>query len=278
MLRGVDLDIRRGELIGLVGTTGAGKSTLCLTFNGLVPHYTGGTFEGSVEIDGLDTRRLTVADLSARVGLVFQDADAQLIMSTVEEECQLGPLSHGASRAEARAAAAEMLALLEISHLASRPASTLSGGQKQRAAIAAVMATSPEVLVLDEATSELDALMVHKLFAICDRLNRDRGTTIVIVSHEIELLAQHTGRIVLFHDGRVALDGPPAEVFRDRAAFARAGVRLPQVAQVAAGLEGSVPFGAPPLTEEAAASVLREALRGRASRQSGRPIPSAGPE
>lgn len=260
MLRGVSLELRRGEFVGLVGTTGAGKSTLCLALNGLIPHYTGGDFEGEVLVDGRDTRGLSVADLSARVGLVFQDADGQLVMSTVEEECLLGPLSQGLSRAEARARARAVLEVLEIGHLAGRSPQTLSGGQKQRTAIAAVLATAPEVLVLDEATSELDALTVHKLFAFCSRLNRERGTTILIVSHEMELLARHAGRLLLMSAGQILRDGPPREVLVDVAAFHAAGVRRPQVVELAELLGDSVAWPALPLDEDEAATVLRNRL------------------
>ena len=261
MLRGVSLELRRGEFVGLVGTTGAGKSTFCLTLNGLIPHYAGGDFQGEVTVDGQDTRRLTVADLSARVGLVFQDADAQLVMSTVEEECLLGPLSQGLSRAEARARARAMLDVLEIPHLAGRSPQTLSGGQKQRTAIAAVMATAPEVLVLDEATSELDALTVHKLFAFCARLNRERGTTILIVSHEMELLAQHADRLILMSEGRILLDGPPREVLSETATFHAAGVRLPQVVELADLLRNELSWSDVPVSESELESAVRRVLR-----------------
>ncbi|MBX5493370.1 MAG: ABC transporter ATP-binding protein, partial [Chloroflexi bacterium] len=197
VLRGVDLTLYEGEFVGLVGTTGAGKSTLCLTLNGLIPHYTGGVCEGRIEVAGRSTREQTVADLSTHVGLVFQDADAQLIMSTVEEECLLAPLSQGLPRAQARARAAQVLAALNASDLAHRAPQTLSGGQKQRAAIAAVLAAQPRLLVLDEATSELDALSVHRLFALCQQLNAEQGTTILLVSHEMELLARYAHRLLL---------------------------------------------------------------------------------
>ncbi|MFN8505922.1 ABC transporter ATP-binding protein, partial [Kouleothrix sp.] len=275
VLRGVDLALRRGEFVGLVGSTGAGKTTLCQALNGLIPHYTQGELRGAVHVSGRDTAALTVAELSASVGLVFQDADAQLVMSTVEEECLLGPLSQGLSHAEARARAHEALALLEISHLAQRSPQALSGGQKQRVAIAAVMVSRPEVLVLDEATSELDALMVGKIFALCERLNRELGTTIVLVSHELELLARHAHRLVLLHAGQVLLDAPPRAAFARPELFAQAGVRLPQVAQLALS---SPALGWPqlPLTEEEAMPVLAAALAAHAPATPAAVAPAAG--
>jgi energy-coupling factor transport system ATP-binding protein len=262
VLRGIDLTIHAGEFVGLVGTTGAGKSTLCLTFNGLIPHYTGGELEGAIHVEGRDTRELTVAELSATVGLVFQDADAQLIMSTVEEECVLAPLSQGLSRREARARAHAVLAELHALDLAERAPQTLSGGQKQRAAIAAVMTAEPRLLVLDEATSELDALSVHRLFALCARLNAERGTTIVLVSHEMELLATHATRLLLLQRGELVLDGPPRTVLRRLDAFRQAGVRLPQVAEFADRTAGRIPWPTLPLADDEAERVLRTTLAG----------------
>jgi energy-coupling factor transporter ATP-binding protein EcfA2 len=261
VLRGIDLVVERGEYVGLVGTTGAGKSTLCLTLNGLIPHYTGGVMEGEARVAGQDTRRLTVADLSATVGLVFQDADAQLTMSTVEEECLLAPLSQGASRREARARAHTVLTELDALHLRERAPQTLSGGQKQRVAIAAVLTAEPAMLVLDEATSELDALSVQRLFAHCDRLNAEHGTTILLVSHEMELLARHARRLLLLSEGRILLDGPPRAVLGELRAFRRAGVRLPQVAEFADRTRDLLPWREPPLDEAEAEAVLREAAR-----------------
>ena len=263
VLRGVDLTVRPGEFIGLVGSTGAGKTTFCQALNGLIPHYTQGELSGTVLVDGRDTARASVADLSGTVGLVFQDADAQLVMSTVEEECLFAPLSHGLSRREARARVRETMAMLEIEHLAERSPQTLSGGQKQRVAIAAAMVAHPKVLVLDEATSELDALMVHKIFDLCDRLNRELGTTIVLVSHEMELLARHARRIVLMSAGEVILDAPTREALGQAAAFERAGVRLPQVTQYALACGPSLRWPRVPMTEEEALPVVRQALAGR---------------
>jgi energy-coupling factor transport system ATP-binding protein len=260
VLQGMELALRRGEFVGLVGSTGAGKTTFCQTLNGLIPHYTRGKMSGTVLVKGQDTAELTVADLSGSVGLVFQDADAQLVMSVVEEECLLGPLSQGLSRRESRLRAQETLARLEISHLAERSPQALSGGQKQRVAIAAVMVTSPEVLVLDEATSELDALMVHKIFGLCERLNRELGTTILIVSHEMELLARHAQRLVLMSEGRIVLDRPTREALKQHDAFREAGVRLPQVSQYALALDSRLAWPSLPLTEEEALPTLRQAL------------------
>jgi energy-coupling factor transporter ATP-binding protein EcfA2 len=262
VLQGMNLTLRRGEFVGLVGATGAGKTTFCQTLNGLIPHYTLGEMQGTVLVNGKDTVDLSVADLSASVGLVFQDADAQLVMSTVEEECLLGPLSQGLARQEARQRAHDILTWLEISHLQGRSPQALSGGQKQRVAIAAVMVTEPEVLILDEATSELDALMVHKIFSLCARLNQELGTTILLVSHEIELLARHAQRLVLMNEGQIVLDAPTREALAQHEAFRNVGVRLPQVTQYALALDTRLNWPTLPITEEEALPTVRAAIAG----------------
>ena len=265
VLQGVQFALQRGEFVGIMGATGAGKTTFCQVLNGLIPHYTGGVMEGTVLVNGEDTRALTVADLAPQVGLVFQDADAQLVMSTVLEECLLGPLSHGQARLEARRQAHEMLTRLEIPHLAERSPQTLSGGQKQRVAMAAAMVTAPAVLVLDEATSELDAVMVQKIFELCARFNRELGTTIVIVSHESELLARYASRLVLMDQGRIVLDAPTRLALQQSDVFQAAGIRLPQVTQLAQTLtesvtKSSIHWPVLPLTEEEALPTLRQVL------------------
>jgi energy-coupling factor transport system ATP-binding protein len=257
----VHLQINRGELVGIVGSTGAGKSTLCLTLNGLIPHYAGGTLEGDVLIDGLVTREHPVSRLSDCVGLVFQDADSQLVMSTVEEECMLAPLSQGLVRKEARERAHRALELLEIAHMAERSPRALSGGQKQRTAIAAVLSAEPSVLVLDEATSELDGVMVHKLFEFCSELNRERGTTVLIVSHEMELLARHPSRLVVMDGGRVVLDEPTDDALQRPEVFRSAGVRLPQHVEIYHGLESRLMLEAPPASVSELEWAIRDELK-----------------
>ncbi len=257
VLKGVNLDIHRGEFVGIVGTTGAGKTTLCQTFNGLIPHYTRGTFEGQVLVMGQDTRQTDVSTLSTQVGLVFQDADSQLVMSSVLEEVMLGLTMHGMSHREARERAMQTLEVMGIAHLADRPPHAVSGGQKQRVAIATVLALQPDILVLDEATSELDSLTVHRIFDLVGELNQ-QGITIVLVSHEVELLSQCAGRLVLVDAGQIVLDGPPREVFRQAEVFHRAGVRLPQVTEFALQLGDRLPYPDLPLSvKEALPPIVR---------------------
>jgi energy-coupling factor transporter ATP-binding protein EcfA2 len=201
-----------------------------------------------------------VSELSDRVGLVFQDADSQLVMSTVEEECMLAPLSQGLARNEARARAHRVLELLEIAHMADRSPRALSGGQKQRTAIAAVLSAEPSVLVLDEATSELDGIMVHKLFEFCSELNREQNTTVIIVSHEMELLARHASRLIVMSDGHVVLDSSTSDALEQTEMFNVAGVRLPQHVEIYHGLRPHLVLERPPESVPELESAIRTAL------------------
>ena len=156
VLRGVNLRVRRGEVLGLMGTTGAGKSTLCLALAGIVPHSTGGEFGGTVTVAGINTKREPVAKLAQKVGLVFQDPETQLFNMTVEDEVAFGPESLGLPRQEIVERLDWALRVTGMEAYRDRSPFHLSGGQKQRVALAAILAMRPEILVLDEPTSELD--------------------------------------------------------------------------------------------------------------------------
>jgi len=231
VLRNLSLTIRRGEFVGITGPAGAGKTTLCMAMNGLVPNYTLGNYRGTTFVKGKSTLEHSISDLSTHVGLVFQDPESQLIMSTVEEELMFGPVSHGQTRKEAIASAHEMARILGLTDLLNRSPQTLSGGQKQRVAIAAALTVNPDVLVLDEATSELDPVTVQRVFELCRMFHDKLGKTIIMVSHEIELLSEHAERLIVIDNGSIELDKAPKDAFKDFEIFKRTGVRLPQVAE-----------------------------------------------
>lgn len=167
----------------------------------------------------------------------------------------LGLTMRGMPGRQARDKARQMLEKMGIAHLAERPPYALSGGQKQRAAIAAVMVMRPKILVLDEATSELDSLTVHRIFDLCQELN-EQGETIVLVTHEMELLSQYADRIVLFDAGQVLLQGPPRQVFQQAETFHRVGVRLPQVTELVQSLGGRLGAATLPLSVDEAQALI----------------------
>ena len=229
----VDLEIERGEFLSIMGPTGAGKTTLCLAFVGIVPQSTGGLIRGEVRVDGLDTKTEPVATLAGRVGVVFQDPETQLFNMNVEAELAFGLENKGVApeeigeRIEWAARAVRIEALLERSPF------ELSGGQKQRVAIAAVLAMTPEVLVLDEPTTSLDPRGKQEVFTVVRDLRRQRGMTIVMVEQDAERIAEFSDRVAVLADGRVQQTGTPQEVFAHPDEIAIHGLRAPQVTEVA---------------------------------------------
>lgn len=258
VLKGIDLRVDSGEFLGILGPTGAGKTTLCMCLNGLIPHYARGVMDGQVKIMGKDTRAQTIAELSRHVGIVFQDPDSQLITSSVEDEIAFGLRNRGLDEGEVWRIVDECLHRLGISHLRGRAPQTCSGGEKQKIAIAAAIAGQPDIMVFDEATSDLDPISARAIFGLAAELHSS-GKTIIFVTHEVELLAKYATRIAILADGRVILEGDPRSVFQRRDVFDRFGLRMPQVTQLALKLkERGVALNGLPLTVQEARDLLIE--------------------
>jgi energy-coupling factor transport system ATP-binding protein len=205
-LNNINLSIGKGDFTGIIGPTGAGKSTLTLCLNGVIPHFHGGDFYGEVIVDGKDTVDNNCASLACSVGSVFQDPEAQIVAPVVEEEIAFGLENLNVPRAEMGKRIAESLELTGISHLRHRHTARLSGGQKQRVAIAAAIALKPKVLVLDEPTSELDPQGSRDVFETLARLNTEYGMTIIVVEQKIQLLSEYCSRLVVLNEGSIILD------------------------------------------------------------------------
>ncbi len=233
VLAGVNLEVERGEFLSIMGPTGAGKTTLCLALNGIVPHSTGGRFGGDVVVAGLNTREHPVAVMASRVGIVLQDAESQLFNMTVEDELAFGPESLGVPRAEIGERVDWALAAVGMTAHRDRSPFHLSGGQKQRVAIAAMLAMLPRILVLDEPTSGLDPAGKGEVFGVINELKRNRQMTIVLVEQESEKIAEFSDRVTVLHEGRIALAGPPAEIFSQVDRLHEIGVAAPQVSELA---------------------------------------------
>jgi energy-coupling factor transport system ATP-binding protein len=231
VLRDVNLRVEAREFMGVIGPTGAGKTTLCLALNGLVPQFYGGRFFGRAAICGLDTVDHPPNELSRRVGMVFQDPETQLVTTSVENEVAFALENVAVPRAEMVRRIHESLALVRLDGLEKKHPHDLSGGQKQRLAIAAALALQPALLVLDEPTSQLDPVGQEEVFATVARLNQERGLAVLMVSHAVEMLARYARRIVLLADGRVQYSGAPTEVLGQVARLDALGVRAPQVAR-----------------------------------------------
>ena len=211
-LTAVDLAVDEGELCLVIGPTGSGKSTLLGAVNGLVPHFTGGTLQGSVRLLGRNTRENRPRDLADIVGVVGQNPIAGFVTDTVEEELAYGMEQLALAPGVMRKRVEETLDLLGLADLRHRPLRDLSGGEQQRVAIGSVLTTHPRVLVLDEPTSALDPTAAEEVLSAITRLVHDLGVTVVLAEHRIERVLQYADQLVhVSSDGRVQ-SGPPAEL------------------------------------------------------------------
>ncbi len=201
VLRGVHLRAGTGELIALLGRTGVGKTTLCLSMNGLVPQATGGTIRGKVEVCGRDTRRFPPAALASAVGMVFQDPESQLFQMTVEDEIAFGLENLGFPPDEIERRITWALSVVGIEPLRHRPPRRLSGGQMQRVAIAAALALRPALLVLDEPTSYLDPRGKAEVLAAIQQLRAELDTAIIMAAQDIEWVVPLADRVAVLTDG-----------------------------------------------------------------------------
>jgi energy-coupling factor transporter ATP-binding protein EcfA2 len=205
----VSLEIRPGEFCLLAGLSGHGKSTLLRAACGLVPHFHGGRFAGSVTLAGLDTRQHGPARLGALAGVLFQDPETQLVMSTVRAELALALESRGHGAAAVARGVEEVALALGIDALLDRSTHELSGGEKQRVALGAALAGRPPLVLLDEPTSQLDPVAGDELIGLLRRLNQEWETTIVLAEHRLERCLYAADRVIALEHGRIACDGPP---------------------------------------------------------------------
>ncbi len=195
-LHGVNWSASAGSVVLVVGPSGGGKSTFLRCLNGLVPHFHGGRFGGSVVVGGRDTRQAGPRELARTVGSVFQDPEAQFVTDRVDDEIVFGLESFGVEPRAMRVRLEDMLDLLGIAHLRERDVATLSGGERQRVAIAAALATTPDLLLLDEPTSQLDPLAALDVLGAAERLNADLGLTVVIAEHRLDRVIPFASEIV----------------------------------------------------------------------------------
>ena len=233
-LRNVDLTIERGDFVAVVGGNGSAKTTLCKTFNGLVPHYWNGDFAGSVHVDGVDTWESSVAELSSHVGYVYQDFQNQLVRPTVRDEVAFGPLNFG--HADYRERTEEALAQLGISHLREKFVWQLSGGQAHLVALAAVLALRPEVIVVDEPVAELDPARAREIYLRLRDLNERHGITVITIEHHAEFIAEFARTVVLMADGAPVWHLPVQEAMNRHADLAAHGIPAPDVVALSAAV------------------------------------------
>lgn len=210
-LKDVNLRIKNGEFIGLIGHTGSGKSTLTQLLNGLIKPSSGNIFYNGVDIcvDGYNLR-----ELRGKVGLVFQYPEHQLFESSVIKDVEFGPKNFGLCKDEARERACEALKDVGLSEeFYELSPFELSGGQKRRVAIAGVLAMQPEVLILDEPTAALDPRGKEEILELVKRLQKERKITVILVSHSMEDVARYADRLIVMNHGKVKFNDSPSQVF-----------------------------------------------------------------
>ena len=235
-LKDVNLSIQRGEFLAVIGATGAGKTTLCLTLNGVVPQFFGGRFFGSASIEGEDTLEVPTSRLAVHVGEVFEDPESQLVATSVENEIAFVLENLKTSREEIAARIPAMLEAVRLSGLEKKHPHELSLGQKQRLAIAAALAARQQLLVLDEPTSQLDPQGVQDVFGLLKRFQTAYGLTVVITGHAAEEMAEYADRVALLQKGQLQTVGHPQEVYSSFDLLKANALRPPQVAEVFQGI------------------------------------------
>ena len=233
-LDGVTLAIERGSFTVILGHNGSGKSTLAKTFNAvLLPSG------GRVYVDGMDTVDETLLlEIRRRVGMVFQNPDNQIVANVVEEDVAFAPENLGVPTEEIRRRVDDALRTVGMEKFAKHAPHLLSGGQKQRIAIAGVLAMRPQCIVLDEATAMLDPIGRSEVISTIERLNRDEGITVVLITHHMNE-AEHADRVIVMNEGRVAMDGEPREVFAQVEKLKSIGLTVPDTVELLYELRGA---------------------------------------
>ena len=256
VLDGVTLNIEEGSFVAVLGHNGSGKSTLAKHFNAiLLP--TG----GKVYVAGMDTTQDDLLAIRSTVGMVFQNPDNQIVANVVEEDVAFAPENLGVSPEEIRRRVDKALAMVGMSQYATHAPHLLSGGQKQRVAIAGVIAMRPRCVVLDEPTAMLDPIGRREVLSTISRLNRESGTTVVLITHHMDEAAQ-ADRLIVMAKGRVIADGAPRQVFQDVEGLRAVGLTVPDTIQLLWELrqEGlDVPLDA--MTDDECAQALFSLLR-----------------
>ncbi len=223
-LSDMNFSVEKGENMAILGPNGAGKSTLLHHFNGLLMPTSGKVLvlEKEVATSNLDWVR-------QKVGLVFQDPDDQLFARTVGQDVAFGPVNLGLPADEVKARVKWALESTEITELENKPPQNLSTGQKKRAAIAGVLAMKPEIMVLDEPMANLDPRTASKTLKLLLQLNKELGITLIIATHDVDLVPLFANKICILQKGQIALQGPPQEVFAETELIRNVDLRLPRI-------------------------------------------------
>jgi len=260
-LQDVNLEVEDGEFVLVTGPSGCGKSSLCRCLNGLIPHFYGGKIAGGLEVQGLDVMKHTTKELATRVGMVFQDPENQLVAMDVEREIAFGLENLAFPKGVIAKRMEESLDTLGISGLRYRQVHELSDGEKQKVIIASVLALHPDVLVLDEPTSELDPKSAEEVLSVVQRLNDELGITVILVEHRLDRVVHLVDRMIVLDEGRIVADGNPRAVLSN-CDIASLGAGVPPIVRIVQRLRGNgVNVDGIPLTVKEGRSMLKEVFR-----------------
>lgn len=225
VLSNLNFSIQKGEFLGITGPIGSGKSTLLFTLNGVIPHLINGSFEGTVTVCGLDTRKTKVSELSEKVGIVLQDPNSQIFSLKVWDEVAFALENRKLPREEIEKRVVKYLKLFGLESMKEQDPNSLSEGQKQKLTVASTLAMEPEILLLDEPSSNLDFGSAVELYRILKKLSRE-GKTVIVIEHDTDMLLDNATRIVVVKDGKQVLDGTPRKVLSDPR-IERYGLKVP---------------------------------------------------
>ncbi|WP_394218067.1 energy-coupling factor ABC transporter ATP-binding protein [Halobacillus trueperi] len=230
VLKNINFSIDYGEILGIVGPTGAGKSTLAMCVNGLVPQVIQGEIEGEITVKGMNVHESNVAAMSEHVGFVFQEPENQLSQMTIEEEIAFGMGNLGVPRDEMLVRIKDALSQVGLEGFEERSPLALSGGQQQRLAIAAVLAMRPTIMIMDEPTSMLDPKGKNEVYDVLKNL-KAYGMTGIIIDHEVERIAAYCDKVLVLDEGEVKMFGTTEEVFTEIDRLHELTLHAPQVTE-----------------------------------------------
>ncbi|TXT66849.1 MAG: putative enzyme [Promethearchaeota archaeon] len=211
-LNNINLKIKENKFILLAGETGSGKTSLIRCMNGLIPQFYSGYYKGWVEVNGNDTTKTSIADLSTFVGIVFQNPENQLVSMNVEHEIAFGLENLGIPKDQIKQKIDEVVQLTGIEDILDKAPFEISGGEQQRVALASILALNPKILILDEPTSNLDPLFASRILTLLEKIHQERDITIIISEHRLDLLISIVDEIILMNKGKVVEHGEKEEV------------------------------------------------------------------
>jgi energy-coupling factor transporter ATPase len=257
VLKDINLEVKKGEFLAVMGENGAGKTTFCQCINGVIPHSHQGKLKGSVTVEGIKTVEATVSYLAQYVGMVLEDPETQLFTTRIRDEVAFGPENLRMSVEEILERVKWALKVVRLEHYEDRQPTALSGGQKQRLAIAAAIAMKPKILVLDEPTSQLDPIGTEEVFSVIRELKDDYGMTVVIATHKSEEIAKFADKVLILKGGQIQALDIPQVIFSNTELLKDNWVRPPQVSELATYLaEKGDPLSSFPILPEECINLL----------------------